>query len=387
MNIKRFIAAVMSAAMVFSCFTGCTGAKESDSSSQSVAEIESVVQEETVSKEETRTIVDHTGAEVTLPTEIDRVVIASLWPLPSIYCLFKGSADDLVGMHPGSMSAAQNSYLINVFPELGEVDTSFVVNGEMNIEQLLALEPDVVFYSAGNTEEREKYDAAGIPAVGFSTAIADFDCVETYAEWIDLLGDIYGDSERANTIIDAGRKTADEIRAVVDTIPDEDKPSVLMLYQYSDGIIQTSGTGFFGHYWIESAGGKNAAGELKSTPEINMEQIYEWDPDIIFITNFSPYLPEDFYNNSIDGHDWSNVSAVKNGKVYKFPLGMYRWFPPSSDAPLALMWLAQKIQPELFADIDMDAEIKSYFEEYYGVTLTDEDIQNIYNPAREAAGE
>lgn len=118
-----------------------------------------------------------------------------------------------------------------------------------------------------------------------------------------------------------------------------------------------------------------------------MEQIYEWDPDIIFITNFSPYLPEDFYNNSIDGHDWSSVSAVKNGKVYKFPLGMYRWFPPSSDAPLALMWLAQKIQPELFADIDMDAEIKSYFEEYYGVTLTDEDVQNIYNPAREAAGE
>lgn len=82
------------------------------------------------------------------------------------------------------------------------------------------------------------------PAVGFSTAIADFDCVETYAEWIDLLGDIYGDSERANTIIEAGRKTADEISAIVDTNPDEEKPSVLMLYQYSDGIIQTSGTGF-----------------------------------------------------------------------------------------------------------------------------------------------
>ena len=401
MNFKKIIAAVISASMVLAGFAGCsdtasnaeTTVQASESAAAAAenateeAEADVTAQKETSSEEATRTIVDHTGAEVTLPAEIDRVVIASLWPLPSIYCLFKGSADDLVGMHPGSMSAAQNSYLINVFPELEEVDTSFVVNGEMNIEQLLALEPDVVFYSAGNTEEREKYDAAGIPAVGFSTAIADFDCVETYAEWIDLLGDIYGDSERANTIIEAGRETAAEIKAIVDTIPEEDKPSVLMLYQYSDGIIQTSGTGFFGHYWIESAGGKNAAGELKSTPEINMEQIYEWDPDIIFITNFSPYLPEDFYNNSIEGHDWSNVSAVKNGKVYKFPLGMYRWFPPSSDAPLSLMWLAKKIQPELFEYIDMDAEIRSYFEEYYGVTLTDDDIQKIYNPAREAAGE
>ncbi len=390
MNFKKIIAAGASAVMLMSGFAGCASSEsQSDNTAETTAaagEVEAVSDAATKTTGETRVITDHTGAEVTLPAEIDRVVIASLMPLPSVYCLFRGSADDLVGMHPSSMAAAENSYLINVFPELGDVDTSFVVNGEMNIEQLLALDPDVVFYSATNTEEREKYDAAGIPAVGFSTAVAGFDVVETYAKWIELLGDIYGDSEKADTIIEAGRETAAEIKAVTDTIPAEDKPDVLILYHYSDGVIKTSGTGFYGHYWIESAGGRNVAEELKSTPEINMEQIYEWDPDIIFITNFSPYLPEDFYNNTIEGHDWSAVSAVKNGQVHKFPLGMYRWFPPSSDAPLSLMWLAKKIQPELFADIDMDAEIKSYFEKYYNVTLTDDDIQEIYNPAREASG-
>lgn len=34
----------------------------------------------------------------------------------------------------------------------------------------------------------------------------------------------------------------------------------------------------------------------------------------------------------------------------------------------------------------MDQEIKDYFTKYYQVELTDEDIQTIYNPAREAAG-
>lgn len=66
-----------------------------------------------------------------LPTKIKRVVISSILPLPSVYCLFRGSADDLVGIHPSSMAAAQNSYLINVYPEIADVDTSFVENGEV----------------------------------------------------------------------------------------------------------------------------------------------------------------------------------------------------------------------------------------------------------------
>ena len=128
------------------------------------------------------------------------------------------------------------------------------------------------------------------------------------------------------------------------------------------------------------------ASELTGRPEINMEQIYEWNPDMIFITNFSPVLPEDLYSNSIEGHDWSHVKAVMEGKVYKFPLGMYRWFPPASDTPLVLKWLAKTIQPEIFSYIDMDQEIKDYYKKYYDVTLTEEDLDKIYNPAREASG-
>lgn len=31
----------------------------------------------------------------------------------------------------------------------------------------------------------------------------------------------------------------------------------------------------------------------------------------------------------------------------------------------------------------MDQEIKDYYEKYYNVELTDEDLQEIYNPARQ----
>lgn len=335
---------------------------------------------------ETRIVVDHTGREIEIPAEINRIVISSLLPLPSVYSLFEGSAEKLVGIHPSSMAAAENSILPKVVPDILDVNTDFLQGGELNIEELLNLKPDVVFYSANNTEEYEKLAAAGIPAVGFSTSNWDFDCVATFENWVKLLGEVLGQEDKAAGIADYGHQVYDEVQAVLNGAGDIEKPRVLILFNYANGVIKTSGSNFFGQYWIESTGGINVAADLTGTPEINMEQIYEWDPDIIYITNFSPYLPEDLYDNTIEGHDWSSVKAVKEGKVYKFPLGMYRWFPPASDTPLVLRWLAQKNQPQLFADVDMEQEVRTYYERFYNVALSDENITQIFNPAREAAG-
>ena len=350
------------------------------------AETEVTAETSTETGEDTRTVVDHAGNEVTLPAELDRVVISGLLPLPSVFVQFRGSAEEIVGMHPGSMSAAENSYLINIYPEILEADTSFVVNGTVNIEELMQLEPDVVYYSATNVEEYELYKKAGIPAVGFSTTIADYDCVETYAEWIELFGEIYGEQETAAEIIEEGRMVASEIEAKTKDLTEEERPDVLILYKYENGSIVAGGSNFFSDYWLDMAGADNVAEEVKSSGEINMEQVYAWNPDMILITNFSPYMPEDFYNNTIEGHDWSDVKAVKEGKVYKFPLGMYRWFPPASDTPLTLQWLAKTIQPDLFAELDVDTEIRDFYKTYYHVDLTDEDLEKIYHPTREAAG-
>lgn len=378
MKLKKLAAVVLGMAMVLGA-AGCgnSAAEDAEQNTETAESAESAG---------TRTVVDDTGVEVEIPEKLDRIVISSILPLPSVYCFFRGSSEGLVGIHPSSMAAAENSYLTTVYPEITELDTSFVENGEINIEQLMKLEPDVVFYSATNTDEREMYDNAGIKAIGFSTTLSDYNCIETFANWVDLLGQIFGDSDRAQEVIEYGRSVEAQVLEKTATLSDEEKPKVLVLFNYGDGTITTSGSNFFGEYWIEAAGGINVAAELNGQPEINMEQIYAWNPDMIFITNFSSVLPEDLYNNTIEGDDWSNVKAVQEGQVYKFPLGMYRWFPPSSDTPLALMWLAKTIQPELFADIDIDQEIKDYYVKYYNVELTDDDLQVIYNPAREAAG-
>jgi ABC-type Fe3+-hydroxamate transport system, periplasmic component len=150
--------------------------------------------------------------------------------------------------------------------------------------------------------------------------------------------------------------------------------------------MQTSGAKHFGQYWLDMAGAINVAGDQDAGGvPISMEQINEWNPDILFVTNFSPYLVEDFYKNAIEGDDWSSIKAVQDEKVFKYPLGMYRWYPPSSDSPLTLLWLVKQVHPDLFKDIDLEQEIRDYYTRFYNLELTDEDIVTMMNPPREAA--
>jgi iron complex transport system substrate-binding protein len=333
-----------------------------------------------------RSVVDHAGDRVTLPDKIERIAIASIWPLPSVYCLFEGSAEKLVGIGETSMSAARNSMLAVVMPGIVNVSTGFLRSGNLNIEELLKLRPDVVFCNADNpVDNKETFAKAGIPAVAFSTTHKGSDTIATLESWVSLLGQVLQQEDRASGIVNYGREVHKEITSAIAKAPDIKRPRALILFEYDDNVIVTAGNDAFGQYWLESTGAVNVAQDLKDYPEINMEQIYKWDPDIIFITNFSPRLPEDLLNNAIEGHDWKNVSAVKKGQVYKFPLGMYRWYPPASDAPLVLKWLATKNQPELFKNIDIEKDVKDYYKRFYGVDLSRENLYQIFHPSREAA--
>lgn len=332
------------------------------------------------------TVVDHAGNTVTIPANPQRIVFGSLLPLPSIYCIYAGSAKKVVGMPPSSMAAAKESLLAEAYPEILNVSTEFVQKNIISIETLMELNPDLILYNSGNKEEKELYEKAGIPAVGFSVGIADYNTIETYAAWIELLEQVFGETSRSKELIDYGRNIEKTVKARVANLNETEKPRGMVIYSYANGNITSYGQKMFPQYWLTTVGGVNVAQEKIGVIQLNMEQIYEWDPEVLLLTNFNPKLPDDFYNGLVDDDDWSSVKAVKNHKVYKFPLGMYRWCPPSSDTPLALQWIATKLHPELFADFDMNVITKDYFKRFYNIELTDAQLEKIYNSSREASG-
>ena len=105
-------------------------AKEKEEST-SKANTESISKEASAKDDGERTIIDHAGNEVTLPEEINRIVVTDTLPLPSVLSLYLDSAEKLVGISPVSMSAAKAGLLGELYPEILDADTSFFENNEL----------------------------------------------------------------------------------------------------------------------------------------------------------------------------------------------------------------------------------------------------------------
>ena len=75
---------------------------------------------------------------------------------------------------------------------------------------------------------------------------------------------------------------------------------------------------------------------------LDVEQVLRWDPEIILLGNFDAAMPQDLYSDPV----WQNVSAVRAGRVYKVPLGGYRWDPPGQESPLMWHWLRDIAFPQ-----------------------------------------
>ncbi len=360
---------LMLAVLMLLTVTGCGAAPESKESAAG-----------------THTVVDHNGNEVELPWEINRIAVCDILPLPSVLTVFFDSAEKIVGMADTSMSAAANGLLGELYPELLNAETGFIDGSNINMEELMKLRPDVVFYSASRPEQGEQLRRAGIPGVAISVNKWQYNSIETLNNWISLISEIFPDNDKTEIVEKYSDEVYDMVQQRVADIPEEEREQVFFLFKYSETNIMTSGSRFFGQWWADAIGAENVAGDLDVDNQVavNMEQVYAWNPSLIFVTNFTAAGPDDLYGNTVGVYDWSAIDAVEHQRVYKMPLGMYRSYTPGVDTPVTLLWLAKTAYPDAFADIDIIAETRDYYQKVFGVNLTDDQAASIFAPSAEA---
>lgn len=374
---KRIVSVMLALVMAVS-MVGCAGTEKKSSETK---------QESTsAAKEDTHVVVDHAGNEVEVPYEINRIVVCDILPLSSVLTVFFDSADKIVGMADTAMAAAQNGLLGELYPEILNAKTDFIEGSTVNTEELMKLEPDLVIYSASSPELGEQLLNAGFSAIALSVNKWEYNCIETLNNWISLLSELFPDNDKTEVVEKKSNEMYDLVQERIAEIPEEEREDVFFLFKYSDTDIATSGKKFFGQWWADAIGSHNVAEELDTDNAVmvNMEQIYDWNPSVIFVTNFTTAGPEDLYHNTVGNYDWSAVDAVKNQRVYKMPLGMYRSYTPGADTPVTLLWMAKTTYPEQFADIDVTEEAINYYKEVFGVTLTKEQTESIFHPTSEA---
>ena len=380
---KKLISLLLAAVLALS-LAACGGAPAPETAAPTETAGETAP--ETTAAPTTHTVVDHLDNAVEVPYEVNRIVVCDIYPLPSALTVFFDSAEKIVGMPAPSMTAAANGLLGQLYPQILDAQTGFIDGSTINMEELLKLQPDVVFYSASQPQEGEQLRNAGIPALAVSVNKWQYNAIETLNNWIDLLSQVFPENDKTQVVREYSDKMYDLVQQRVANLEEADRQRVFFLFQYTDTNMLTSGKQFFGQWWADAIGAVNVAQELEkdNSVAVNMEQVYAWNPSLIFVTNFTKFGPEDLYNNTVGTYDWSAVDAVKNHQVYKMPLGMYRSYTPGVDTPVTLLWLAKSAYPQLFNDIDLIAETKAYYQEVFGIALTDEQASAIFAPPAEA---
>ena len=362
--------------MAITALAGCGSQNEQpveESTVVTTQEETTSVQEETTTTEESASedkivIEDQLGKTIELDG-IPQRVATTIMPFPYIFYAVVGNNDNLVGCNPSSMIAYENSALKYMYPELKNADTSFVdTSFVVNVEELLKLNPDVVFQWNYMDDEIAKMEEAGIKVVALQ--YGTLDDLET---WIRIIGKMFQKEDRAEELITYFNENVDEVTEKISTLSEDDYSNILIL---SDNL-KVTGTGF-ANYWVEKSGAINPAKDLSGEAlNVNMEQIYEWNPSIIYIGNFTELQPSDLIDNKLEGQDWSVVDAVQNQQVYNIPIGGYRWDPPGIETPLMVKWLAKIQHPELFEDMDMYEEVSKFYKDVYNFELTDEMLDEI----------
>lgn len=326
----------------------------------------------------THNVTDHAGNIVAVPDEINRIAVCDIYPLPAMLCTLFGESEKIVAMAPQSMAAAKSGLLGELYPEVLSASTGFLQSGSVNIEELLALMPDVVFYSVAYPETGEKLKQAGVAAVAVSANKWEYDAIETTYGWGQLIGEVLNKQSKAQLIYDYSKSVYNLVQQKTKDV--KNKQDLFFLFQYTETGIMTASKNSFGNWWANAVGANNVAADLTNNngAPTNMEQIYKYNPSKILITNFTLATPDDIKNNTVGNYDWKPVKAVKNGEIYKMPLGSYRSYTAGIDTPITLLWLAKKTYPDLFKNVDIKAETKGFYKDVMDIELTNEQINKMF---------
>lgn len=155
-------------------------------------------------------------------------------------------------------------------------------------------------------------------------------------------------------------------------LPESEKPDVLMLYYNdSDGEVafNVPPLGWMQTILVETAGGIPAWKDAQlgnGWSKVNFEQISAWNPDQIYIISYWSNA-DDVVAGLKENPEWQALRAVQEGEIYSFPADYYSWDQPDVRWLLGLNWLATKIHPDLFADLDILQVTRAFFRDLYGM--------------------
>ena len=332
---------------------------------------------------------DITGRDVELDKAPDRVILGegrSLFatgvlnadnPLDKVV----GIGTDLKQNVPDYYNALQKELpSVNEVPEIGGF-----TKGDVTVEKLVSLDPDLIVLSL------DQYDAsreAGLTdkmeQAGLKYAVTDFrrDPLENTPKTMDIFGEIFGQEDRAEEFNADWQKTVDLVEERAEKVKDKPKTFVWRAAGVSDCCGSWNDSNI--SQLVNAAGGENIADEVipGESGTLTPEKVLEADPDMIIATggDWSEMKDDEGHPVGYAAVGYGIDEKEAKGSVAKLPgkqagfdklravkehhfHSMWHQFYDSPFNYLALLQVAEWVDPEAYADVDvakqwMDAQEK-----------------------------
>ncbi len=312
-------------------------------------------------------LTDAAGRTVTLEALPQRILVVGRGPHMTLHVLymFEEGRERLIGSE--SRSATPSDFLPVVDPRFNDIQT---LDANPNVEQIAALAPDLVIMK-GITEDAT---ATALAEIDIPVLYVDLETVDAFYRDVANLGAVLGNPARAQEIIAYYQSRIDLLAERTAGLAEEDKPQVLLI-SYSDRggevAVEVPAAAWMQTAEVKHAGGHpvwlDSAAPTDGWTVVNLEQIAQWDPEAIFVVISYRTDPQEVIDGLKADASWAALQAVRNDALYAFPQDIFGWDQPEPRWILGMQWLAAKMYPDLFGDIDMNAEVMSYFGDLYGM--------------------
>ena len=332
-------------------------------------------------------ITDVTGRTVTLKKPAERVVLQ--WsgaggPFFTISALMgKDTPKVIAGMDTSLQKyrADMWNHFTAEMPELAKIpEVGTVGDKDFNVEQVVALQPDVIFIPVDLKNQYESDAKQKLDEAGVQTIYIDYHAenLEKHQKSIEAIGKALGKEERAAEI---SKFYTDHVTKVLDRVKTINKPKPTVYLEVGMKGPEEFGNSFSGNYsWgaLATLCGADVITKdvVKRTAPINPEFVLEKNPDIIMI--MGSYWPKNptsmrlgFEANEAQSQEllkaftterqgWSDLKAVENKDVYSIHHGLPR---EVYDAAV-FEYLAKTFYPEEFKEVDPEATLKEFYDKF-----------------------
>lgn len=288
-NLKK-LALALTFAMVLSLAAAC-GAAPAETTAPT---------ESTQAVSESVTVVDMIGKTVTLEEPAQRIVALTPSDCEILYAI--GAGDTLVG---------RGKYCD--YPAAVQQVPAVESGATTNLEEIIALEPDVLLMSTMSQTEEQ---IAALEAAGIKVVVSDAQDIDGVYEAIELIGTLMGHKNEAEEVITNMKLTFAELQSGVTGDGTETVYFEVSPLEYG---LWAAGSNTFMDEIAAMLGLQNAFADVDGWGEISEEQVLERNPD--YIVTISMYFGEGpTPEEEILGRaGWENVPAVANGKILNLP--------------------------------------------------------------------